>query len=155
MNSRPILKALHAHLNNCEHWLTDKFYYERALMGMEKVVIDFARQLTVAREERLEKLKLDGPRVYYTEGELNVVLLRDGKEEHHNFAECYVSVVKTNTDKVCEEFKLTDPPDEDGYTYFIRATRTEVSKEREYGIQVSKKEAIIIRDAMKAELEDY
>ena len=158
MNSRSILTKLHTHLNNCKHWLTDKFYYEKALAGMENAVIDYARQLVEARAERLEKLKTDGPRVYYTEGEMNVILLRNGKEEHHNFTECYlsvVSVVKTNVDKVREEFKLTDPPEEDGYTYFIRATRTEGSKEIGYVIQVTKKEAIVIRNAMKAGLEDY
>ena len=136
MNSLPILKALFDDIKNCEHWLSGK--NEHALAGMETRVLDFARQLREAREERLATLKKDGPRVSY-DGELNVVLLRQDKEEYHNFAECSVKVTSVTR----------GPLGEDGRAHCLVVQSLD-SPIRRFGVDLTKEEAVKLEKTIPA-----
>ena len=145
MNSLPILKALCGDIKNCEHWLSGE--HEEALAGMETRVLDFARQLREARDQRLATLKKDGPRVSY-DGELNVVLLRQDKEEYHNFAECDVKVKFAETEGERKKFNLA-PLGEDGRAHCLLVRTTDFPI-RSFGIDITKEEFVHLKKAIPA-----
>ena len=147
MNSLPILQALCADIKNCEHWLSGPTS-EHALAGMENRVIDFARQLSEARDQRLASLKENGPRVSF-DGELNVVLLRQGKEEYHNFAESLVKVASVETVRERKMFNLKGPLGEDGLAHCLIVQSTD-SPVLSFGIDLTKEEAVQLKEAIPA-----
>jgi len=151
MNSLPILKALYADIKNCEHWLSGE--NERALAGMENRILDFARQLREARDERLATLKKDGPRVSY-DGELNVVLLRKDKEEYHNFAESLVKVTSVVRGPLGEDGCARGPLGENGRVHCLLVQSTD-SPIRCFGIDLTKEEAVKLEKAIPAAKRAY
>jgi len=147
MNSLETLKTMRDDFENTAHWLTDEFRSERALSAMENRMIAYADQLREAREERLEKLRKFGPCAYIDgDGVKQLVLLRDGKEQYHDFTERSVMVVYCNSESDRKKYGLTkEPEDEDGNTYFIRSLPQDYGCPPGYSIHVSGEEAMTIK----------
>ena len=154
MNSLPILKALCGDIKNCEHWLSGR--NESAQINMETRVLDFARQLLDARDERIKDLKENGPRVFMTDGELNIVLLRTGadgieEENHHNFVECFVEVTNAHFGSKQETWDLVRNMkwDRDGRIHFLLVRHMD-SPAQSFAINITMEEAAQLKKSIPA-----
>jgi len=64
------------------------------------------------------------------------------------FGESFVDILRCKNPKILAFFKLTLPPEKDGFTYFIRARPSDFTK-RSFGIQLTLKQAQELAQAMK------
>jgi hypothetical protein len=131
---------------NTKHWLTEEFHCESAVAAMENRMIAYADRLREARKERLEQLEKFGPRAYLADDVKQLVLLRDGKEQYHDFTERSAMVVYCDSESERKKYGLTkEPADEDGRTYFVRSSPDDYGCPPGYSIRVSREEATTIK----------
>jgi len=155
MNSLETLKTMRDDFENTHHWLTEKYRCESAVAAMENRMIAYAERLRVAREERLEDLRKNGPRAYIEGGVKQLVLLRGEKEEYHDFTERHVMVVYCENESDRKKYGLTkDPPEKDGTTHFVLVTPQDYGF-LQYGIRISKEEATTIKKRWREAVEAY
>jgi hypothetical protein len=146
MNTHESLNGIADYLASQDHWLKGRLADSpRALASIADHVIQAAEELKRLKQERIEQLARDGPSVHEAIcGEITVTLLRDGKEQFYHGGDYYIKVSRTSKDEVREHFKLTGPPDADGYTYMLQFTPLGLGP-KEFAIQVSRDEAASIQ----------
>ena len=155
MNAIPTLKTMHDDFENTKHWLTDKYRCESAVAAMENRMLQYAERLRVAREERLEDLRKNGPRAYIDRGVKQLVVLRDEKEEYHDFTEQSAMVVYCENESDRKKYGLTkDPPEKDGTTPFILVTSEDIPF-TQFSIRINRDEGKIIKRKWREALEAY
>jgi len=138
------------------HFIADvQFQTPDSIARAGDQLIQFAEELMLAKAARISQLEAEGPGVFYKFGELNIVLLRDGKEKFINFGEFHEQIVRTNDPAEITEFKLEGPPNEDGFTYFIHASPGDYGQ-RPWGLYLSKEEGVILKKKIaKAKMAEF
>ncbi len=146
MNALETLNAIAVYMESQEHWLKGRLADNpRALASIADRVIQAAEELKRLKQERIEQLARDGPSVHQAIcGEITVTLLRDGKEKFYHSGDYFLKASRTNKDEVREHFKITGPPDADGYTYMLQFEPNGLGP-KEFAIQVSSDEAANIQ----------
>lgn len=159
MNALESLNAIADDLASQDHWLKGRLADNpRALASIADRVIQAAEELKRLKQERIEQLAYSGPSVHEAIcGEVTVTLLRDGKEEFYQAGEYHIQVSRTNKDEDREQFKLTGPPADDGYTYMLQFTPRGLGPRlsvAEFAIQVSRDQAASIQKQLDRVYED-
>ena len=128
---------------------------EKQLVSLSDHMIRFAEDLKAQKAERIKDLVVNGPRIFYEMGELVVVLLREREEKYFCLRGRLIELDSTKDEAVRERYRLNDPADEDGQTYFLKVLPTEYEK-WEYGIYVKKAEWLTLKEKFaKAKLEEF
>ncbi len=155
MNALESLNAIADELASQDHWLKGRLADNpRAIASIADRVIQAAEELKRLKQERIEQLARDGPSVHEAIcGEITVTLLRDGKEEFYQAGDYQIQVSRTNKDEAREQFKLTGPPDADGYTYMLQFEPNGLGP-KEFAIQVSREEAASIQKQLSQVYKD-
>jgi hypothetical protein len=107
------------------------------MVYISDTLISLAKDLKAQKDERIKDLVENGPRAFYEQDELFVVLLREGEERYIRFGEHSIEFVSSDKDEDRHRYCLVDPPDEDGFTYFFLM--------RKNAIWVSKAEWLILQ----------
>jgi len=120
-------------------------------------IIALAEELMQVKAARIAQLEAEGPKAYYEDGSLVIVLHRNGKEDFKNFGEWDAMIRCTNNPNVIKSLKLEGPANKDGFIYYIYATPAEMCQRPE-GTYISEEEAVIleqrIAEAYAAEFGD-
>ncbi len=156
MNALESLNAIADDLSSQDHWLKGRLADDpRVLSSIADRVIQAAEELKRLKQERIEQLTRDGPSVHEAIcGEITVTLLRDGKETFYHSGDYYIKASRTNKDEIREHFKITGPPDADGYTYMLQFEPLGLGP-KEYAIQVSREEAVSIQKQLDQIFKDH
>ncbi len=146
MNALETLNEIADYMSSQDHWLKGRLADNpRALASIADRVIQAAEELKRLKQERIEQLARDGPSVHEAIcGEITVTLLRDGKEAFYQAGDYFIQTSRTNKDELREQFKLTGPPADDGYTYMLQFKPLGLGP-KGYAIQVSRDEAASIQ----------
>jgi len=107
-------------------------------------IIALAEELMQVKAARIAQLEAEGPKAYYEDGSLVIVLPRDGKEDFHNFGEWRVQILRTDKQEVIKSLKLEGPANKDGFIHYIYATPAEMCQRPE-GTYISEEEAVILK----------
>ena len=139
-----LVKELLSFLTSSEHWFT-----KESIINIVYYIIEIGDKLKILLDKENKKILEKGGELFINDySEINIILIRNNKQEIHNFSERNVYISKTKESIICDKLKLLDKPDEDGYKYYILSQPTEYGMTT-HAIQLSKKEAIYLNDKIK------
>ena len=119
------------------------------LSQLSSRVQDYAQRLKELKEEEIQDLIVNGPKISGDSDNPIITLMRDGKAKHYRIGEYMISVAKTDEEWTCEKLKIVGEPDSDGFWHFIYARGSDYG-EPSFGIWLYKEEALILKKALKA-----
>ena len=82
-------------------------------------ISQLAGELKEREEACIKDLVTNGPRVFYENGYLNILLLRNGKPHRVGEGSLLIQFCSTDDDKIRSALQLDVAPDDDGQTYYI------------------------------------
>ena len=155
MNEQDTMQILRDEIKDMNYWLEPKQTSPVTISSMMDRIRGAAARInlyvTRLKElewERLADLRENGPKVVYDD-EIVITLLRDGVEKHINFGRLWVDVRCTSDEHIIQQLKINQDPPEDGFTYYIYAIPG-AHGIPPIGVQISKKEAAIIKERLTA-----
>jgi hypothetical protein len=142
MNALQILKGISDYVQSAEPWLSQDNMTAKALSNMSSRLQNYALKLKELEQARIKDLEENGPKLTH-DGQWELTLLRDGKEEHTCFGDFSIHLESCKAEKRLE-LKLTGP-EENGVTYFIWA-RPLYTDMAPYPVYVTKAEYDILNE---------
>jgi hypothetical protein len=147
MNALQTLKGLSDYLQTAEPWLSQDIMTAKALSHMSSRIQSYALKLKELEQARIKDLEENGPKLTH-DGQWELTLLRNGKEEHTCFGDFSIHLESCVTEKRAE-WKLTGP-EENGVTYFIWARPLYIDM-APYPVYVTKAEYDILNEKINDE----
>ncbi len=151
MNSRNTIEEIQSYLDHQHMKISENSpYMITELVDTCDRLIAYGEELKRQRNDRIEKLIDDGPRVHQTKsGAITITIFTNGREEFHCTGNDYkVQVVETHIDNIVEQNQLVGTPDEDGYFHMLKFTPISPDGPLGYSIQLSWKEAMVIQERL-------
>jgi hypothetical protein len=149
-----IIFGLFNSLSESVEWFTRSPSKKTMYHIAEKIIV-IASDLQRIIEAENTRLQEDGADAYFEFDDLNVVLYLNNKREHFCFSEQNVEISRTNRESDRMMLYLQNPPDEDGYTYFLHSLPCEFGR-HPYAIQLTKKQATFLKKKIEEiEAEQY
>lgn len=155
MNEKDTLQVLRDEIKGMHYWLEPKQTSPVTIASMMNRIQDaaariqtYAKRLKELECERIADLQENGPKAVYVH-EIVITLLRAGVEKHINFGRFDVEVQHTRDEELIKQLNINQEPPEDGLTYYIYAMPGSHGIPP-FGIQISKKEAAILKERLKA-----
>ena len=141
------MNTLYADLKNSN----DSFNQEDpiVLSELSSRVQDYAQRLKELKEEEIQDLIENGPKISGYPDNPVITILREGKARHYRFGGYMLSVAKTDEKWTCQKLKIIGEPDSDGFWHFIYARGSDYGQPS-FGIWLYKEEALILKKALKA-----